>query len=191
MNVLVIPEDSRKDKDLLKPLIEAMMVELGKPRARVRVCEKPVLGGVGEALKWERIFESLDRYVTDLFLLIVDRDGERNSGRRETLTGIEARCAAVLGEGQALLGEHAIEEAEVWVLAGHDLPQGWAWRDIRAHLNPKEAYFSTFLTAHRGLSDDAAGRSILARQAASNFRRICSRCPEDVGRRMNRVRMRI
>ena len=51
MNVVIIPEDSRKDKYILKPLFERLFRSLGKPSARVRVCEDPVLGGVSEALK--------------------------------------------------------------------------------------------------------------------------------------------
>ncbi len=55
MRVLVIPEDSRGDKEMLKPLVQAFLMEAGWTRAKVRVCEDPVLGGVMEALKWERI----------------------------------------------------------------------------------------------------------------------------------------
>jgi len=57
MNVLVIPEDFRKDQYMLKPIVMAMMKEVGKPKARVRVCQDPLLGGISEALKWERIEE--------------------------------------------------------------------------------------------------------------------------------------
>ncbi len=82
MRVLVIPEDFVKDQYILQPLVEAMMEASGKPRARVRICHDPRLGGVAEALKWERVAEILDRYpMIDLFLLCVDRDGVA-SGRR-------------------------------------------------------------------------------------------------------------
>jgi hypothetical protein len=190
MNVLVIPEDSRRDKDLLKPLVQALMAEIGKPRAKVRVCEKPVLGGVAQALKWERIRTILDLWggQTDLFILIVDRDGEQNVGRRETLTSLEGQSAALLKEGQALLGEHAIEEIEVWVLAGHDLPPGWKWSDVRADPHPKETYFAPFLAEHRKLPNDAAGRAMVAEEAARSIRRVCLRCPEDVKRLADRIR---
>jgi hypothetical protein len=69
VRVLIIPEDSRRDKGLLKPLVEAMMSAAGRPRAKVRVCEKPVLGGVAEALKLDRLREIIDLWggQTDLF----------------------------------------------------------------------------------------------------------------------------
>jgi hypothetical protein len=193
VRVLVIPEDSRRDKDLLKPLIQALMAELGRPRAKVRVCEKPVLGGVAQALKWERIEEIIDLWggQTDLFLLLVDRDGEENAGRSLTLASIEQRSIALLGEEKALFGELAIEEVEVWVLAGHDLPSEWRWRDIRADPNPKERYFARFLAEHRRISNDAAGRIIVAEEAARGIRRILARCPEDLERLANRIRERL
>lgn len=50
MNVLVIPEDFRKDQYLLRPLFVRLMRALGRPNARVAVCQDPLLGGVNEAL---------------------------------------------------------------------------------------------------------------------------------------------
>jgi hypothetical protein len=188
VRVLVVPEDSRRDKDLLKPLFQALMAELGRPRAKVRVCEKPVLGGVSEALRWERIRSILDLWggQTDLFILVVDRDGVE--GRRETLTYLEGQSAPVLREGQALLGEHAIEEIEVWVLAGHELPSDWAWRDVRRDPHPKESWFARFLAEHRRVANDAAGRAIVAEEASKAVRRIRDLCPEDFGRLAGRIR---
>ncbi len=62
MNVLIIPEDFRKDQYILKPIVEALMAAIDKPHANVRVCQDPLLGGVAEALKWDRIKEILSRY---------------------------------------------------------------------------------------------------------------------------------
>ena len=186
MRVLVIPEDSRRDKDLLKPLVEAMMAAVGHPRAKVRICEDPVLRGVDEALKLERIAVILDLYkMVDLFLVIVDRDGQAQ--RRERLKALEQGAAELLGAEQVLLGEHAWQEVEVWILAGHELPADWSWPEIRTEIHPKERYFLPFLKAC-GFTDDAAGRSLLAHQASANFRRIHSICPEDVGVLTTRLR---
>lgn len=57
MNVLLIPEDFRKDQYILKPLFIRLFGIIGR-RARVRVCQDPLLGGVGEALKSERLKET-------------------------------------------------------------------------------------------------------------------------------------
>ncbi len=71
MNVLVIPEDSRKDKYILKPLFKSLFRVIGRPTARVRVCEDPVLGGVSEALKSSRMAEIVRRHggMTSMFIL--------------------------------------------------------------------------------------------------------------------------
>lgn len=61
MKVLVIPEDFRNDQYVLKPLFERLLRSAGKPRARVVVCKDPLLGGIGEALKPERIREIVDQ----------------------------------------------------------------------------------------------------------------------------------
>jgi hypothetical protein len=194
MNVLVIPEDSRRDKDLLKPMVEALLKEAGRGRSRVRICEDPVLGGVGEALKWERIRTILDRYRSsvDLFLLIVDRDGAPNQGRRQVLNDLERKSLDLLEHQSRLLGEHAIEEVEVWVLAGLKLPAEWSWREVRTHPHPKEAYFQPMLETLRksrpGRMLETMAREELARESAGNIKRCCSLCPEDLGNLLQRIR---
>lgn len=55
MNILVVPEDFRRDQYLLKPLFERLLSKFGKPAARVGVCLDPLLGGIGEALKSARL----------------------------------------------------------------------------------------------------------------------------------------
>lgn len=144
VNVLVLAEDFRKDEHLLQPIVEAMMKAAGRPCARVRVCRDPRFHGTGEALDWECIKQALDRhrYKVDLFLLCVDRDG--NKHRRERLDNIETKAQAELGAGRAFLAENAWQEVEVWLLMGHDLPPGWNWKTIRAEAHPKECYYLPF-----------------------------------------------
>ena len=119
MTVLVVPEDFRKDQFLLKPLFAKLLASLGKPRATVRVCQDPLLGGVGEALKKERVAEIVARYGrrVQVILLCVDRDGD--TGRRERLDRLEKEF------GERLLGAEAWEEVETWALAGLQLPAEW------------------------------------------------------------------
>ncbi len=188
MNVLVIPEDARNDQYVLRPIVEAMLEHLGLRHAKVRVCLDPVLGGVDEALKWENLATIMDRYRyrTDLFLLIVDRDG--NEGRAERLADLEGLAQAKLPQGRILLAENAWQEIEVWVLAGmDDLPSDWTWKDVRAEPNPKERYWEPY-AKRRGLSSAVAGgRRSLALEAAKRYGSIRNRCPEDVGRLEERV----
>ena len=53
--VLLIPEDFRNDQYILKPIFKRLFSDLGRPTLRVEVCLEPLLGGVQEALKSERL----------------------------------------------------------------------------------------------------------------------------------------
>ena len=175
MNVLIIPEDFRMDRYILKPLFLQLFRSIGKPTTRVKVCEDPLLGGVAEALKSERISEIVERYkgMTHIFVLCVDRDGEE--GRRQRLDQIESE----FGDGRAFLAENAWEELETWVLAGLKLPAEWGWKDVRAELQVKETYFER-LVAQRGLSSAlGGGRKELGEEASRRVDAIRQKCPED------------
>ena len=41
MNVLIIPEDFRKDQYILKPLFLQLFKDIGKRNAKVKVCSDP------------------------------------------------------------------------------------------------------------------------------------------------------
>ncbi len=173
MRVLIIPEDFRKDQYILKPMFDRLFRSIGKPTARIQVCQEPLLGGVIEALKSDRIVEIVERYVgmTDVFILCVDRDGKE--GRRQRLNEIEAEF------GASFFSENAWEELETWVLAGLDLPDEWKWRDIRAETRVKETYFEP-LAERRGLSDSpGGGRNPLGEEASGRIDAVRQKCPED------------
>ena len=175
MNVLIIPEDFRHDQYILKPLFSRLFRSIGKPRARVEVCRDPLLGGVQEALKPERIAEVVKRHrgMTDIFILCIDRDGD--AGRRQKLDGLEA----AFDDGQTLLAENAWEEIETWVLAGLDLPPSWNWKTIRAEVRVKETYFEP-LAARRDLSNTpGGGRKLLGEEASHRVAAVRQKCPED------------
>ena len=185
MNVLVIPEDFRKDQYLLKPLFTRLLRESGKPAARVVVCRDPLLGGVDEALKSARLAEIFDRYdaMTDLFVLCVDRDGD--VGRRQRLDQLEREFE----EGRVFVSENAWEELETWTLAGLDLPAEWSWSEVRAEVDVKERYFDRLADA-RGVSDaPGRGRKPLGEEASRRVSAIKLKCPDfdDLARRIEGV----
>ena len=84
MKVLIIPEDFRNDQYILKPLFLRLFHAIGKPRTKVEVCRDPLLGGVDEAMKTQRIEEIVIQHggMTDIFILCIDRDGDRNRRQR-------------------------------------------------------------------------------------------------------------
>ena len=175
MNVLIIPEDFRKDEYILKPIFRRLFRSIGKSRARIKVCHDPRLGGIGEAMKPERIEEIVDRYdaMTDVFILCVDRDGVE--ARRGRLDRLEAR----FGSGRIFYAENAWEELETWVLAGLNLPAGWRWADVRAEVSVKERYFDV-LAKRSGVFDaPGGGRKPLAEVAARQIGVIRQKCVDD------------
>jgi hypothetical protein len=187
MNVLVIPEDFRNDQFILQPLMKAMMTSVGTSQARVRVCQDPLLGGISEALKLDNLKAIVKRYrgMVDLFILCVDRDG--NEGRRARLDELERQIGDSLEGNRAFLAEHAWQEIEVWVLAGHDLPSDWAWADVRREPNPKERYFEPYARNRNVIEGPGGGRKALADATARRLDRICQLCPEDFAALRDRV----
>lgn len=178
MNVLIIPEDFRRDQYLLRPLFRQFFRSIGKTSAKVTVCIDPLLGGVQEALKSERIAEIVEQYsgMTDIFVLCVDRDG--NLGRRQRLDAIESEFA----EEKVFFAENAWEELETWTLAGLDLHAKWNWQDVRAEVHVKERYFDK-LAKMRGVADaPGGGRKPLGEESARRISAIRQKCPEDFGR---------
>ena len=173
MNILVIPEDFRKDQYILKPLVSRLFRRLGAPNPRVEVCRDPLLGGIGEALKTAQLTEIVNdrRGMTDIFILCVDRDG--STGRRQRLDELEALF------GAAFFAENAWEEIETWVLAGLDLPGDWGWADVRGEVQVKEVYFDP-LAAQRGVAGElGGGRKTLGEEASHHINAIRQKCPED------------
>lgn len=187
MNVVIIPEDCRKDQYLLKPIVSAMLDYLGKPRAKVTVLGGCWPRGIEQALNSEQLAEVIERYrMVDLFLLCVDRDGMET--RRLRLDNLEAKVREILPERQIFLAENAWQELEVWALAGLDLPKEWAWQDIRAERDPKERYFKP-IAERRGLLDEPGeGRRTLGIEAAKRYARIRQLCPEDIQGLENRIK---
>ena len=179
MNVLIIPEDFRKDQYILKPLFTRLFRSLGVPVIQVEVCQNPLLGGVGEALKTENLTRILQRRpgMYDLYILCVDRDGV--TGRKQRLDAIEAEIQAGFGDTVRFFAENAWEELEAWVLAGLDLPPAWRWQDVRAEINVKERHFEP-LAVLRGVANSlGGGRKVLAEEASRRIRAIRRKCPED------------
>ena len=175
MRVLVIPEDFRKDQYLLKPLFSRLFATMGRRNVRVRVCQDPLLGGVDEALKSERIQDVLDQHdgMTEIFILCVDRDGI--PGRRQRLDQLERE----FGKDRTFLAANAWEEIETWILAGLDLPTGWRWSEVRAEVQVKERYFN-LLADERDLVDGpGGGHRALGNEAARNVNTIRQKCRED------------
>lgn len=184
MRLLIIPEDFRHDQYILQPLFECLIQSTGR-RVRIEICRDPLLGGVAEALKVERLLEIVKQYqgMMDIFVLCVDRDGVL--GRRQKLDSIEARFEST----PVFLSENAWEEIETWVLAGLALPARWRWADVRREVQVKETYFEPLARERELYLAPGRGRKPLAAEAARNIDAIRQKCGEFncLARRLERV----
>lgn len=178
MKVLVIPEDPRLDQYILKPIVERIFADFGKS-PRVTVLSNPRLRGVAEALNPAILADIVATYpMNDLFLVLVDRDGE---GARSAVAS--ARESEHSGRLFVCL---AIEEVEVWMLAIHSETLGVRWREIRTEVNPKERFAEPFLQERAPRLDAGRGRAWAMRELGSQWRGVLDRCPElkDLKRRI-------
>ena len=169
LRVLVIPEDPTYNGYILRPVVERMLAELGKPNARVTLLTNPKLNGYPHAVSAIR-GELVERYAhVDLWLFLPDSDRASNlEGLEEELTekGVHLLCCA------------AQPEVEAWLLAGHRDKLGVTWRDVREHPRLKEEVFEPFLREYGDTRSPGGGRERLIRETLGNYRGLLSVCPE-------------
>ena len=170
MKVLVIPEDQTHDQYIIKPVIEALFADLQLP-ARVNVLPEPRLRGYTQALDPDMIGGIVrDNPMEDLFLLLVDRDCDRNHA--------EAKAAAIQKEhATKLICCLAIQEIEVWMLALHADSLDAPLSEIRRHCDPKERWAEPLLK-RLGMDGPGAGRKKAMRALQGQWRSLRDRCNE-------------
>ena len=170
MKVLIIPEDPTHDPHIIKPIIQALLDELGR-KAWVDVLRDPHLRGTSEALDAATIAAIVtENPMIDLFLLVIDRDCNRE--------GNESKAATRAREHDGkLIACLAKQEVEVWLLALHTEQLDAPWQSIRAECDPKER-FGEPLLRRLGSVGPGAGRKAAMRALPGNLRPLLSRCDE-------------
>ena len=170
MKVLVIPEDPILDQYILKPVVERIFSDLSKA-PRVTILSRPRLRGVAEALNAAVIARIVAAYpMNDLFLVIVDRDGDETRSRIGA-----AREAEHQGRLFFCL---AIEEVEIWMLAIHHGLLPSPWREVRAEVNVKERFAEPFLSSQVPELDPGEGRAWAMSSLGGQWRGVLKRCRE-------------
>lgn len=171
-NVLVVPEDPTHNGYILRPLVERILEECGRPHARITVLTNPRAKGYDHA-KSLIMSESFDRYGhMDLILFLPDADGEDKLAEFKAL---EVRSA----ERQLkLICECAVQEVEVWLMAGHVDKLNRPWQQIRSDTRVKENIFQRFLEQHGDTRLAGGGREQLMQETLRNYGGLLARCPE-------------
>jgi hypothetical protein len=167
--VLVIPEDPTHNGYILKPLVERMLTETGKPNAKVTILTNPKLNGYAHAVAAIRN-ELVERYGhLDLWLFMPDADRAGDLAALEKEVGEKGICLFCCA---------AKPEVEVWLLAGHRQKLAAKWSDVVSHLRLKEEIFEPFLKQHGDPRSAGAGREVLTRATLANYRGLLDVCPE-------------
>ncbi len=170
--VLAVPEDPTYNGYLLKPLLGKMLQEAGKPNATVKVLDNPKVSGYEEAKRRLRD-EILDRYKHfNLILFLPDADGK---DRAAEFQGLEAVAES---KGVRLICCAAVQEVEVWLLAGHADQLGQDWKAVQEDVNVKENVFEPFLGRFGDPRRVGGGRIELMQETLRNYRGLRDRCPE-------------
>ncbi len=171
LTVLVIPEDPTNNGYILKPLIEALLADIGKPHAKVHVLTSPRLNGYSDALKAIN-GELADRYGHwDLWIFVPDAD----LASPETMANMESALAA---KGVALLCSPAQPEVEIYACVAHSDKLGAPWSTVRNSEKMKELYFAPLL---RDLGDSrraGGGRDQFIAASLSTMSKLYRFCPE-------------
>jgi hypothetical protein len=182
LRVLIVPEDPTHNGAILKPLVERILVACGRPNAKVTVLENPRVQGYANAK--QQLPSVWDRYKHfDFILFLVDADGHDRTAELRTLEeqadhgGATLVCCA------------AVQEVEVWLLAGHHNRLGRAWKSVRDEVSLKEHVFAPFLAKHGDARRPGGGRDRLMEEALQNFEGILRRCPElgELSARLTRI----
>jgi hypothetical protein len=168
--VLVIPEDPTYNGYLLKPLVERLLDEAGKPKAQVLILRDPKTGGFEHACDLIASGELRGRYgYYDLWVFLPDGD------QLKDLANLEA---CVQNQKAPLIACYVIPEVEVTVIAGHPVANTADWAELRSHPNFKEQIFKPFLDAHGNPRAPGQGREKLMLEALKNYNRMKQLVPE-------------
>ena len=176
MDVMIVPEDPRLDQYLLKPIVECLFQDLDVS-ANIRVLQEPRMRGVSQALDPDIIQNDVvDLYpMVDLFLVIVDRDCDRESN--------EARAQTLQERSDVdLLVCLAQEEVEAWMLYLHreELHEhlGVGFSDVRDSCDPKDEFADPLLQSMEWTTKVGRGRKRAMRELGESWQGLVQVCDE-------------
>jgi hypothetical protein len=169
--VLVVPEDHTNNGAILEPLVSALLADAGKPRAKVKVLDKPRVQGFDAAKKVIQN-ELVDIYPwMDLWIFMPDAD----KAGPAAMNALEAELQA---KGIRLLCCPAEPEVEIYAAAAFSSEFAGPWAAARAHTKFKEVVFEPLLRRHGDPRRRAGGRDLMIEASLKNLPRLYQLCPE-------------
>lgn len=173
--VALICEDHTLDQYILRPVAEALLREIGKPRAIVRPVTDPRLKGLGDLRK--ELPNLIKRYgpISDLVIVAIDADCEDGQEGRVSRA---ASFASLLQHAENAVLVVAIQELEVWAMWGARGRLDVPWSTVRAECHPKEVYFERLLTNADARQPGRGRTRLIAESLASGWASLATGCPE-------------
>lgn len=171
VRVLVIPEDPTHNGYILKPLVEMVLDEVGKPNAKVTLLTNPRLRGYDHAV--DAIRNELARQYAffNLWLFFPDADRANNAS-------IHALETELSSKGVSLLCCAATPEVEIYASVAYRRAIGLPWADVRNHPRMKEEVFLPLLDKHGDPRRPGGGRRDMTERSIANRGQFFVRCPE-------------
>lgn len=169
--VLVIPEDPTNNGYILKPLVEAIIADSGKPNAQVKVLINPRLEGFDHAMEAIRC-ELPERYgFFDLWVFIPDGD----RAGPDAMAALEKDLAA---KRITLICCPAQPEVEIYACVPFRGEIQGGWDAARSNTQFKEEVFELLLTKYGDSRRAGAGRDLMIAESLRNMRALYRFCPE-------------
>ncbi len=170
VQVLVIPEDPTNNGYILKPVVDMVLAEAGKPAAKVRVLGNPRVRGYDDAVRVVRK-DLASRYgFMDLWLFLPDAD-RASSGAMQVLE------EDLHAQGVTLLCCPAVPEVEVYACVAYR-GEIASWQEVRADPRMREAYFDPLLEKHGDRRKPGRGRRMMIERSLRSRRAFFQLCPE-------------
>ena len=170
-SVLVIPEDPLQNGHILTPLVRALMRDVGRPNAKVKVLTQPRVRGYDQAVKAIRDDLYANYGFMDLWLFFPDAD-------RANWDAMRALETHVAGKGVTLMCCATHPEVEIYACAAYRDHIREAWDQIRQHPRMKEEVFNPLLTEQGDPRRPGGGRDLMVAQSSGNLPLLFQLCPE-------------
>ena len=171
LQVLVIPEDPVQNGYILKPLVQALMRDVDKPAAKVKVLNKPRVRGYVQALN--AIRNELPEVYGFMHLWLFFPDADRATSK--AMQDLEVYAAT---KGIPLLCCAAQPELEIYACVAFRDAMPCKWEEARNHSRMKEEIFEPLLKKHGDPRRPDKGRDRMIRQSLENMPLVFQLCPE-------------
>jgi len=168
--VLVIPEDPTHNGYILKPLVEALAADAGRPAARVIVLSSPRLTGYDHARRAiaEELVDAYRHF--DLWLFFPDADRASDAA----MAALEEELA---DKGIRMLACPAVPEVEIYASVAFRQELG-RWAQARESRRFKEMHFEPLLRRHGDPRRAGQGRDLMIAESLKNLPLLLQLCPE-------------